>query len=278
MTIKIPAEKLTEEQRENFRVMEEHKRYLEEAMPTIQRIQANRSTKHIAEFKGSRTGKVAIIGNGASALEFKREEWPYPTIGMNLSWKLFQADYHCIIDIGQFRRINSLPELQRPSFRHLFIGVYWDLRYPLWKFWRWDWMRKLMLGRDWQSKYPLWRDWDYETCTEIANWPQTLLGGFSWQIEKYGAWMPSTMHMALQLALHMGFHDIRIWGLDLKGPKFNGGNEMDGETAMRQNAQFLMANMTLRQMNVSRYNLGKPPIRILNMSSDTACTAFERAA
>jgi hypothetical protein len=251
MTITIPAEKITAEQREHIRLMEENRRLLHEAMPTIQRIQANRSTKHIQEFKNSATGTVAIIGNGMSALEFEWAAWNHPIIGMNLSWQLFQdAEYHCVIDAAQFRRINSLPALQRPTFKHLFVGIYWDLKYPLWKFWRWNWMRKLMLGRDYQSKYPLWRDWDFESCTEIATWPQSLLGGFSWDIGRYGAWLPSTMHMAIQLAIHIGFHDIRIWGLDLKGPKFNGGKEMDGETAMRQNAQFLMATATLKQLNV----------------------------
>jgi hypothetical protein len=38
----------------------------------------------------------------------------------------------------------------------------------------------------------------------------------------------------------------------------------------------LMATATLKQLNVNRYNEGKLPIKITNMSKDSACTAFER--
>jgi len=274
MTVTLKGDQITPQQREEFRQMEEAKELLHRALPTIHRIQNVRSTRHISEFKNTQTGKVAIIGNGMSALDFDRALWPHPIIGMNLTWKLFQADYHCIIDIMQFRRIRSLPVLQRPKFKHLFIGVYWDLIYPWWNFTRWTWLRKIWLGKDWQSKYPLWHDWDFESCTEIATFPHTITGGFSWDIAKYGAWLPSTMHMAIQLALHLGFYDICIWGLDLKGPKFTGGTEMHPETAMRQNAQFNLAAMSIKQLNVSRWYMGKPVIRIRNMSKDTACTAW----
>jgi len=262
---------------ENAEVKERHEQalaVLRASSTIVEQIQAMRFIRPIQHFKKTESGKVAILCNGASVLNFDPEKWgDYPTIGINGSWRIMQSKYHCIIDVKQLKELNSWwmrATGSQPFFKHLMIGLFWDK----------DENGKLKGGG---SKYLLWRDLLFESCTEVASTTRELDGAFSMALDKYGAWLQSTPLFALQLAVYLGFEEIHFWGLDLVGYKFFapwwkfwrrfmrvGNKQLNQPTAIVQNFHYMNAAASLRKY--------KPNVRIYNHNPDSACGAFEKVA
>lgn len=248
--------------------------FLKESEATVRVMQAMRFIRPIHHFKGTEAGKVAILCNGESVKRFDPEKWgDFPTIGINGSWRIMQSKYHCIIDVKQFKELGSWwmrASGKQPAFKHLMIGLYWD---------RGD--NGEVKGGG--SKYLIWRDLLFESATEIASISREIDGGFSFMLDKFGAWMPSTPMLALQLAIFLGFEEIHFYGLDLVGYKFYapgwalwrrfmrvGDKPLNQATAIVQNFHYMNTASTLRKF--------KPNVRIYNHNPDSACNAFEKVA
>lgn len=188
-----------------------------------------------------------ILANGESLCNFAAESVPADAfvIGLNRSWELIGAPYHCIIDLKQLEaaRDNGI------YFDHLLIGQ----------------------GDNEQreaAKLGVLKEVRAEAVTLLRGQESRYGLGFCADLERDRFFIPSVPYMALQIAAWMGTSEIHIWGLDLHGSKFWDKDwQIMHATAQLQNRQCKLANRALKAMGV----------RVVNHSRGTHCTAFEVA-
>lgn len=208
---------------------------------------------NIADFKDRHAGeRCAILANGETVADFPRD-WKEIVIGLNRSWEITDAAYHCIIDKKQLMAAADCGV----KFRHLFVGQGDDAIVEA---------RKLaVLDRV-----------DAESVTLMPGQSKRRIVvdgrvhklGFCLDLVNDRFYIPSVPYMALQIAAWIGFKEMHFWGLDLHGSKFwNEDWKMSKDTAQLQDRQFKLANRKLKALGV----------RVVNHSQGTHCTAFERA-
>lgn len=149
--------------------------------------------KNIRELRGIHSGKVAILFNGASMAQHDLWKIKCPIIGMNRThqgWKGYngpQPDYLCVIDHVWF---------DDPKLRS---GV---LKHP-----------KVINGSTHKS----------EVGYRVAR--SGRMAPFSFDLGRDGFVPPipcTTGHLALQLAVYLGFTDLYCLGWDMGGRHFDG--------------------------------------------------------
>ena len=229
----------------------------------------------IARFYGLHAGeRCAILANGESLLDFPEsrkyhvkeiarwfhlppdligdlekatvpyKDWPDPIIGLNRSWELVDAPYHCIIDLKQLESARK----ECVTFEHLFIGQGKDEKQEA---------KKLKALKHIKA----------ETVTFLPGHESRYGLGFCTDLVNDTFFIPSVPYMALQIANWMGFAEIHFWGLDLHGGKFWKPDwKIVAGTAKQQDREFKLANRKLKALGV----------RVVNHSKGTLCTAFER--
>jgi hypothetical protein len=156
-------------------------------------IKQIRPGKPIAELKGIHSGKVAILFNGGSMQQHDLRKIKVPIIGMNrthVGYKGYdgpQPDYLCVVDWAWF---------DRPSWRETI------LKHP-----------RIINGSDHKE----------EIGYRATRHPRMAPFSFDLERDGYAGPVPcSTGHLALQLAVYMGFTEIHCLGWDMGGRHFDG--------------------------------------------------------
>lgn len=156
-------------------------------------VRQNRPGKPIGELRGRHSGKVAILFNGPSMKHHDLHRIKTPSIGMNRTHVGFpgydgpQPDYLCLIDWCWL----DLPRYRRNVEQHPCI----------------------INGSDHRE----------EIGYRVTRHPR--MAPFSFDLERDGYVGPipaSTGHLALQLAVFLGFTEIHCIGWDLSGGHFDG--------------------------------------------------------
>ena len=207
--------------------------------------------RHVSELKGIHFGKVAIFFNGPSLADHDLFRITCPTIGMNRThqgyptWHGPQPDYLCIVDWAWFDE----PERWRSVQRHPRIingSAHSCERCPTGK----------------QEGYT-----DLDPGWRITRFSRMAPFSFDLERDGYVAPIPATTgHLALQIAVWMGFTELYCLGLDMGGPHFDG----------------TRTSIWLRDAN--RYHMRQAPllaergIKVYVCGSDKSrCTAFPHA-
>jgi hypothetical protein len=158
-------------------------------------VKQNRPGKPIGELRGKQSGKCVILFNGSSMHQHDLHKIKVPIIGMNRTHEGFegykgpQTDYLCIVDWAWFDR----PLWRRTVMNHPCI----------------------INGSDHRE----------EIGYRVVRHPR--MSPFSMDIERDGYAGPipcTTGHLALQLAVFLGFTEIHCIGWDLGGKHFDGTN------------------------------------------------------
>ncbi len=149
----------------------------------------------IDDYRNRHKGETcAILLNGESVRQFSPSRWSHEVIGTNRSWRISDARYHCVIDVGQMR---ATPY---PFKSDLFVGIDDDEKTT-------------------KSKRGLYQEISANETTELRGWTSRYGPEFVKDLND-PVWLPNVGVMALQLAHWMGFREIHFWGLDLYGVKF----------------------------------------------------------
>lgn len=145
--------------------------------------------KRIEALKGLHSGKVALLYNGPSLANHDLWKIPHPLIGLNRTHRGYktysgpQPDYLCVVDNCW---IDSEDVRDHPG---LINGT---------------------LDR---------REAGYRATKSFRMNPFS----FDLQRDGYVPWCPATTgHLAIQVAVYLGFTDIYCLGLDLSGPHYDG--------------------------------------------------------
>lgn len=190
--------------------------------------------KRIENLKGIHSGKVALLFNGRSLADHDLNKITCPIIGMNRTHKGFpgyngpQPDYLCVIDI--------VPWLDTP-------GV---LEHPC-----------VINGSTDR------REIGYRIARSFRMAP------FSFDLARDGYVPPvpcTTGHMALQLAVYMGFTEIHCLGLDMGGPHFDG--TKSSHFLEQANRYHTRQAKVLKERGITVKICGSP---------DSKCKAFEHS-
>lgn len=160
-------------------------------------IKQNRPGRHVSELRGIHSGACAILFNGPSMAAHDLHGINVPIIGMNRTHQGFvasngraydgpQPDYLCIVDWAWF---------DRPKWRETV------LKHP-----------KIINGSDHQAEIG-WR---------VVRHPRMAPFSFDLERDGYAGPIPCTTgHLALQIAVWMGFTELYCLGWDLSGPHFD---------------------------------------------------------
>jgi hypothetical protein len=194
--------------------------------------------------------KCAILANGETTRDFDPGKWPYVTIGINMSWRVSNSPYHCIIDADQLGWAVDAGV----KFKWLFIGISEN---PQTK----------KAEKNEKRKRELIKRVDALGVYMLPGQEKRYGLGFCEDLINGQFYIPNAPYMALQLAAWMGIREIHFWGLDLHGAKFWDPTWKIGlPTAQLQNRQFKYANRALKKLGV----------RVVNHSAGTRCSAFEK--
>lgn len=198
---------------------------------TRQPIKQIRPGRPIAELKGRHSGRVAILFNGESLAQHDLHKVKVPIIGINRTHVGFpgyngpQPDYLCIVDWAYFDK----PEWRASVVRH----------------------PALINGSDHRADIPCWR---------ATRHPR--MAPFSFDLERDGFAGPipcTTGHLALQVAVYMGFTEIHCLGFDLGGKHFNGsGGSLHYPDAVRYHARQVPL---LTERGIRVFTCGSPQSR-----------------
>lgn len=156
-------------------------------------VRQTRPGKPISELRGTRSGKVAILFNGASMASHDLHRITVPIIGINRTHVGFpgydgpQPDYLCLVDWAWF---------DKPHWRESVLN------HPL-----------IVNGSDHAE----------EIGYRVVRHPRMAPFSFDLARDGYAGPVPCTTgHLALQLAAYLGFTDIYCIGLDMGGGHFDG--------------------------------------------------------
>ena len=151
----------------------------------------------VGSFRNKHAGqRCAILCNGPSIKEFPFGKWKDTVIGINRSWIIADARYHCFIDAEQL--VSALKA--RISLQQLFVGRKDELNT--------DRDRGEDLG-----KRILIQNVEHKGCHEIKG-PTGRKGlTFSFDLERDAGAVsiPNTPFMALEIAAYLGFKRIDFW-------------------------------------------------------------------
>jgi hypothetical protein len=156
-------------------------------------VKQNRPGKHISELMGTRSGKVAILFNGSSVKTHDLNKIKTPIIGMNRTHVGYpgydgpQPDYLCLVDWYWFDN-----ETVKESV----------LKHPC-----------IINGSDHRD----------EIGYRVVRHPRFAPFSFDLARDGFAGPVPATTgHLALQLAVSLGFTEIHCIGWDLGGKHFDG--------------------------------------------------------
>lgn len=155
-------------------------------------IKQNRPGKPIGELRGRHSGKVAILFNGPSIRRHELYEIKTPLIGMNRTHVGYpgydgpQPDYLCLVDPAWFEVAKYRTALTHPC---------------------------IVNGSDNREAIGY----------RVVRHPRFAPFSFDLERDGYAGPIPATTgHLALQLAVFMGFTEIHCIGWDLGGGHFDG--------------------------------------------------------
>lgn len=159
----------------------------------------------LTRFKDLHRGEpLALLANGPSILDHDLSRIPFPTMGVNKSWKLHDATYHVTLESSHWQ---ADPDVYRAMAGKKKLFVLGDVSST----------------RTWARSWP----WDPAPNELRVVYPgNALYFPFSTDAEKgvVEGWngVGSVTYVALQLAHYMGFRAVYCLGLDLRGPHFHG--------------------------------------------------------
>ncbi len=198
----------------------------------------------LAYYKGRYEGRVAILCGGTTAGEQALDRVACPILGVNESWR-------------------AMPWPR--TFAHVLS----------------DWRGALVHGphivQTWPQMPLFQKAFDPKNLVPgtIPIWKRD--GEFRFDIEN-GAWTMGAPVLALQLVVYMGFTEVIFIGLDLKqrGQAIHWWGDDPSAGYRRQEAahNWRLQSTALRSC-AKTLHTHAPHARVLNVSHDTACDAFE---
>lgn len=207
-------------------------------------VKQTRAGKPIAELKGRHSGRVAILFNGPSMSNHDLHKIKVPIIGMNrthVGWPSYkgpQPDYLCVVDWAW---------LDQPKWAATLRA------HPC-----------IVNGSDHKA----------EVGYRVTRHPR--MDPFSFDLERDGYVGPvpcTTGHLALQLAVYLGFTELYCIGLDMGGRHFDGsGGSLFYRDAIRQHKR---QAPLLKERGIEMYVCGSPQSALVGYEhrtfEDLAC-------
>lgn len=148
---------------------------------------------NVQDFRGRHTGAVAILANGPSLIDHPLHRIACPTIGINQSRRFHDSTYHVAIDLDHFVKPGT-DRMPGGGWRPQDQGFLRPIADRL---------------------FTAGNGKPYGCILEPLNPTPPRALGWSWDLTRGVYCHVSTVYVALQLAVWMGFESIYLLGVDL---------------------------------------------------------------